>query len=127
MAEAVPSSATTSSMGVTLRPFPGVIIVVSIQHAYPDILRANPKVLATPRQDLLVSKEAFAVFNLSFALHPCESCKGENSEITFKTVAALSCESFETPMVLSSMYFVILFATSSSFTSAHLKDAEVRK
>jgi len=43
------------------------------------------------------------------------------SDTAFKTLAALSWESFETPIVFSSMNLVIFFATSLSFTRAHLQ------
>jgi len=46
------------------------------------------------------------------------------SVTTCSTLAARSCESFDTPIVLSSMYFTIFLATSSSLTRAHLKEVE---
>lgn len=42
------------------------------------------------------------------------------SETALKTLAALSWESLDTPIVFSSMNLVIFFATSRSFTRAHL-------
>lgn len=43
------------------------------------------------------------------------------SDTTSRTLAARSCESLDTPMVFSSMNLIILFATSTSFTRAHLE------
>jgi len=47
------------------------------------------------------------------------------SETALKTLAALSWESLDTPIVFSSMNFVIFFATSLSFTRAHLRKIQI--
>lgn len=47
------------------------------------------------------------------------------SETTFNTFAARSCESLDTPMVLSSMYLTIFSAIDGSLTRAQLQNVEV--